>query len=321
MPVPAELREALALLTPVLKQVKDYLKSRLHAELGFLNPVTITSRLKDDESIYAKLQTGRYDNLLDLNDLVGVKVVLLRRSLLQQAIDALQASSFVVLASNLETEIDPRTFSYHQPHLILRLPNEYVERNPAVGDVRAEVQLTTTLQHALDVATHDFDYKGKSFAWANFRLVAQLRGSLELVDNILDDIESSAKLGRFDPPPPVDLTELQNVLDAMMRRLRIESFPEDYRRMTSTVAEMLSAADVSVADLEEMCERNGDLVTSVSLTPPDIVLGVLLREVGDRLLEGYEGAFCVPDELLTLCEEVRRIPEGRRVVLGYTPPT
>ncbi|MDQ3913744.1 MAG: RelA/SpoT domain-containing protein [Actinomycetota bacterium] len=197
MNLPVALREAMAAIAPRLQNLESYLESRLRIDLQPLNPVAIETRCKGIESVLQKLQTGRFGTLLELHDLVGAKAVMLRKSHIPVAIERIEAGTLVLVESNLAESLDPRLFAYHQPHLIVRLPDDYVERNPEFKGLRAEVQVTTALQHALDMSTHDFDYKGKSFSWGNFRIVAQLRGSLDLIDDILDDIEASKSARRI----------------------------------------------------------------------------------------------------------------------------
>jgi ppGpp synthetase/RelA/SpoT-type nucleotidyltranferase len=314
--IPARFRETVDLLAPRVKVLAEYLTSRLDAELAGIDYVTVEPRVKTHESTYEKLQTGKYAKLVDLPDLVGFKVVLLRRSQIARAIDAIQASSLVVVESNLGVSLDPRTFVYHQPHLLVEVPDEFRERHPEVQELHAEVQFTTALQHALDMATHDFDYKGKSFEWSNFRIVAQLRGSLELIDNILDDIETSAKLGKFEAPTPDELKRSQATLENLKRIFGPAKLPEDLRRTSLIVEGLCDAAGLEPASLADLAGRHNDLVSANALNPVDAVLGMLMREYAEPLLEGYEGLFCVSEELESLCSEAAAVPQERRVALS-----
>lgn len=300
-------------MRPTSDQVRDYLVGRLNVELKPLKPIVIEGRIKSEESIYQKLQTGQYSKLSDLDDLVGLKVVMLRRGQVQQAITIV--SNILTVVRSEERMLHPSQFTYRQPHLIVRLPDEYLARNPAVRDVRAEVQFTTALQHALDMATHDFDYKGKSFSWGNFRLVAQLRGSLELMDNILDNIESSALLAEQGVQAPLDFQQGQAALDVIIDKLASDILPEDLRRMAGTTASWLEAANMSPSDLASAIDRHPDLFSSLSLDPLDALLGTLLRESGAALLSGYDGRFCVSHELETACQEAKAVPDEKRVRL------
>lgn len=317
--VPAELTAEYRLLEDSLVVLQEYLLTRLKAELSELSPVAIEPRIKGIESVYDKLQTGRYETLRDLNDLVGLKVVLLRRSLVADAI-LIARSSLQVLHEEVRPQ-QPTDFSYSEPHLIVRPPQDFCERHPELAGLSAELQFTTALQHALDMATHDFDYKGQSFSWGNFRIVAQLRGSLELVDNLIDGAESLGLLARQGASVPEEYQRRQQLLEVLAAAIPDDKLPKDQRRMATTVDKWIQALPKTAEELREALERHADLVNSVSLNAVDSVLGVLLRECGDLLVEKAECNFCVSSELSTICEEVSKIPMDRRTRFVSDPPT
>lgn len=316
MAIPTALSTGLGASESRLIEVRDYLHTRLRAELQDLKPVAVEPRLKEPVSVYQKLQTGRYADPLDLPDMVGIKVVLLRRSHIQLAIDVLKKTSLRIEGDNLGTPVDPTSLSYFQPHLIVRLPEDYCERHPDLDAVRAEVQITTALQHALDQITHDFDYKGRSFAWKNFRVVSQLRGALQLVDNMLDDIEASASLERFPPISPESHRSGQEALDWLLEHFSDERLPPDLRRTATTLAGLLDAAGVTCVQLTSMSASHEDLINAVSLDPLDALVGVLLRELGAAFLQGYPNRICISDELRSMCPEAHQVHASKVVALS-----
>ena len=261
------------------------------------------------------MQTGRYNSLYELDDLVGVKVVVLRRSLIRSAIE-ITSEAFEVLA-RVDRRVNPNEFGYRQPHLIVRPHAEYRERNRALEGLRIEIQFTTTLQHALDTVTHQFDYKGSSFDWRNFRVVAQLRGTLELADSILDNMEASAALMESGVPPTQEFLDGQATLDVLCDVFSSDVMPPDRRRMAMVVVGWLSALDSDSAWLQEVLAKHGDLVAALSLSPVDAVLGVILREAGASLVAAFQGCFYVSAELESLCADTRLVPPDRRVSFAH----
>ena len=312
MVAPAHLANDYALLNARLRDVSDFLMTRVRSELTDLHPVTVEPRVKGLGSVYQKLQTGKYGSVLDMPDLVGVKVVLLRRSEVETAVDVIQRSQLRIVDTNLDRPIDPSSLSYFEPHLVVRLPAEYCERNPQVEAVQAEIQFTTALQHALDMVTHDFDYKGRSFKWGNFRLVSQLRGTLQLVDNLLDDIEVSATLERSSVAVPDEFERGQQAIDWLISRFTDEgTLPTDLRRSAQVLLGFLDAAGMDVSDLAAISgdDAHSDLLTAASLDPLDAALGVILRTQGIDWLRTYDRYICLPDELRSLCAEARSAAE------------
>jgi ppGpp synthetase/RelA/SpoT-type nucleotidyltranferase len=293
--------------------LKEYVRDRLSAELSEVVPVTIRARVKGADSVLQKLQTGSYGKLSDLDDLVGAKVVVLRRSMIKAALDITSTAFDVV--KEVQREVRPTEFGYREPHLIVVPKSEYRDRHPELDGLRAELQFTTALQHALDTATHDFDYKGQTFNWQNFRVVAQLRGSLELADSILDNVEASAALMEAGVPPPPEFVLGQEVLDVVATTFAEDAIPRDRVRMASTVRDWLVAVGRDASWLQSAAQAHRDLSSALSLNSTDVALGILLREVGSELVDRYLKQFVVTAELESLCAETGLVPAGRRVQL------
>lgn len=310
---PAAFVSAYAVLRPSLEKLADYSQTRLRAELSPQKPVLIAPRVKGPGSTYEKLQTGRFDSLRSLEDLVGVKVVVLRRSEIEP-VATVVANSFQLIREK-ERVVDPSTFRYRERHLIIAPPLDFVERNPDLDGLTVEVQLTSVVQHALDQATHHFDYKGSTLDWAKFRLVAQLRAALELVDNLLDSMDASASLIEQAVQFPEVLLRQNATLGVIAESFAEDVLPSDRRRLAETADALIAAAGLEPSDVADLLTRHTDLVTAHSINPLDALLGALLRERGPQLLASYPHKFAVSGELLTLCPEAAQVPAERMVGL------
>ncbi len=312
--LPVALTGAIGRRSPNLSKMLDYLKSRVEVELRDLDPVAVLARRKEGDSVLQKLQTGRYARIDDLDDLVGIKVVTLSRHQVEQA-------QSVLLGSNLQTSSpnsiphDPTDFRYHEPKLNIAPPPDYLERNPDLYGVAAEVQFTTALQHALDMATHDFDYKGRRYSWGAFRLVAQMRATLELLDTIIDDLDSAGSLVIDATVLPHRFGEARDIGSALEAAFKPDALPKDMRRMVDTVLDWCGGAGLPAAQLGDLLARHDDLVGALSIDATSAVLGALLRERGDTLLSGYHGYLVISAELASSCREADAVPADRRVAL------
>lgn len=312
--VPASLMTRVAQLGPLLERVLDFLHKRLEADLSDVNVVNITGRLKTEASIFQKLQTGKYDDLSDLTDLVALTIVVLYRKDIQGALDIVKGSGLVVIGEPARA-IEATDFRYREPKLFVTPPIDYLDRNPDLQGIVAEVQFTTAIQHALDMTTHDFDYKGHSYSWSNFRLVAQLRGMLELVDSMIDDIGSVSISNHETVEAPPELIYAVGILDVLDARFTEEAVPADRRRFADTVAKWTSALGISAQELGALLDAHADLLNAQSIDATSAVLGALLRERGTDLLTAYDGRLCISAELDSLCHEAGAVPAERRVQL------
>lgn len=297
-------------IEPSLDELIDFLKTRLKSDLHGLNIEGITSRKKSMESIQQKLQAGKVASIADLRDLAGVTVVLLYRHEIPAAIELIKKTDLQIEDPG-PIQVEPSNFRYHEPKLFIRPPSSYLERHEMAVE-ECEVQFTTALQHTLDKATHDFDYKGRKYSWNNFRLVAQLRGILEMVDRTIDGIES---IDLADDPTiktPQQMTEATALLPILSSHFG-ESMPEDRRRFAETVLGWVSAAGITASDLDKLLHAHSDLVTARSLDPTSATLGSILRCHASTLIGGFRGYFLITSELETLCLEAAKVPYSRRV--------
>ena len=159
--VPASLAIRVSQLEPYVIKVLDFLQKRLVADLSDFNVVTIVGRPKSSQSIFQKLQTGKYESVSELTDLAALTVVVLYRKDVQSALEIVKASGLVVVDEPTRA-VAATDFRYREPKIYVTPPAEYLDRNPELVGIVAEVQFTSALQHALDMTTHNFDYKGQS---------------------------------------------------------------------------------------------------------------------------------------------------------------
>lgn len=297
-------------IEPSLDRLIDFLEARLKSDLHGLNVEGMTSRKKSMESIQQKLQAGKVASIANLRDLAGMTVVLLYRHEIPEAIDLLKQTDLQIDDPG-PIQVEPSNFRYHEPKLYVRPPRAYLERHEMAVQ-ECEVQFTTALQHTLDKATHDFDYKGRKYSWSNFRLVAQLRGILEMVDRTIDGIES---LDLADDPTVktpqqmIDATKLLPILESHFA----DSMPEDRRRFAETVLGWMTAVDITADELDVHLHTHSDLVSARSLDPTSATLGSVLRGHATTLIERFGGYFLITSELETLCSEAAEVPDSRRV--------
>ncbi|MGB3731688.1 hypothetical protein [Microbacterium sp.] len=292
-----------------LDKLRDAVEARLRSTLNELNVKAVTFRKKQAASIHQKVQTGKIASPSDIRDLLGFTVVLLYRHEIPLAIELLKSSELQVDDPG-PIEVSPSDFRYHEPKVFVRPPASYLERHPLLV-TECEVQFTTVLQHALDAATHDFDYKGRNYSWGNFRLVAQMRGILEMVDRTIDDIDAADMPADATVATPARMLEATDILLVLQEHFP-EKLPDDRRRLTDTVADWMRAANMDLSALNTALTNHADLVRAASLDATSAVLGAVLREA-PSLAETYTGLLFVSEELRSLCEEAENLPSERRV--------
>ncbi|MEZ5077711.1 MAG: hypothetical protein R2725_09730 [Solirubrobacterales bacterium] len=125
---------------------------------------SITSRIKSRESVADKARRREInDPLAELDDLVGVRIVVLFLSDLPR-LDALIRETFSIETS--EDKIaggDPATFGYMSKHYIATLGDAHSgPRYDEVKQMAFEIQTRTVVMDAWANVSHHLDYKGAS---------------------------------------------------------------------------------------------------------------------------------------------------------------
>jgi ppGpp synthetase/RelA/SpoT-type nucleotidyltranferase len=159
---------------------------------------SITSRLKEAASMQAKIDSkpGKYRNLDDVTDLVGVRIItlfsddvvriamIIRRELNVDPWDSIDKRDFV----------DPKEFGYASLHYVVGLDESRLRLREykQFKGLKAELQIRTALQHAWAEIEHGLLYKPGEPSVAVHsevrRRLARISAVLELSDQEFDQI-------------------------------------------------------------------------------------------------------------------------------------
>ncbi len=179
-----EYRDALPDLERMRLQVLDTLREAL--ERNGLVVAAIETRIKTEESLAGKLalKGGKYATLSDITDILGARIV----TFYTDDVDRIASIAEQLFEIDWNNSVDKRrlhqldSFGYNSLHYICRLPG---------FDLRFELQLRTTLQHAWAAINHDTGYKsGIEIPREYMRRMNRLAGLLEMADDEFSRIRS-----------------------------------------------------------------------------------------------------------------------------------
>ena len=179
-------------LLPVYSQMEKVVPEKLKEVFDDAGIIiaALEHRIKTGSSLAGKLKLkgGKYKDILDITDLVGIRVI----TFYIDDVDKVASIVERLFDVDWENSIDKRkaheidSFGYLSLHYICRIPERLYRDpgHPELNKIRFEVQMRTVLQHAWANMNHDTGYKsGVEIPTIYMRNMSRLAGILELVDD------------------------------------------------------------------------------------------------------------------------------------------
>ena len=205
---------------PLFEKMHQYVMTSIKKALAS-NEVEVTAvegRIKQRDSLIGKLvrKGHKYHSLDDITDLVGFRII----TLFSDDVDRVASYVEQMFDVDWNESIDKRkmhqmdSFGYNSLHYICRIPKTlYVdEQHPELNDIRFEIQMRSTLQHAWAAMEHDIGYKSDIETPPEYmRMFGRLAGLLEMADEEFSRIRISVAAYRRKMEALIQAGELSEV--------------------------------------------------------------------------------------------------------------
>lgn len=151
---------------PKANRLRDALVSEighLLTQNGITLGVPLEARVKEWPSISEKITRKdlSLNNIIELDDLVGIRLILLFRQDLEKVDSLLKESLSIRSAEDTSHRLAEAQFGYQSRHYIIQIPNAW-KKIPSfmdLGEIRVELQVRTLAQHIWAAASHKLQYK------------------------------------------------------------------------------------------------------------------------------------------------------------------
>ncbi|WP_181282120.1 hypothetical protein [Arthrobacter woluwensis] len=305
MKVPPSIRAKHEEHTEICERVEARAKSLITNEID--SKWHFEGRCKTLESYAQKIETGRFD-ADDLQDFFACTIVVPTMNHLSEA-ETIVADLFDVKSRKPETNKTAlgTATSFPFDHIRLYVQHRETPGQPTgpIHEVTFEIQIKTYLQHAWSIATHDLTYKTSNLSWGKERVASQVKATLEAAEIAIVEAERLADSGnillsRADS----DTLVTANIASILQRNFTETQLPEDIKRLSNNLKNLLAACGLESAELEKIIHigktKNGNSHPE-NLSPYGIVIFYLIELHSTKLkraLSRKEGdSIFVPPEI------------------------
>ena len=229
--------ENLGLLNNIQNRVKGMI-GPFCEENGFL----FEGRIKSQESVAEKLETGMYSSWDELTDLYACTIVINLPDQEKHIHDFV--SEFFVLDTDKSRykgmQIKPAdVFRYDSTRLYCKIKKPgHIEGSEPLYDILFEVQIRTIFEYAWSKTTHALAYKSPVVDWKRQRLAAQLKAATEQIETLVLAFDHASEYILESKSPDIeDQTKIHLFFSELFKEelLPAELEPSDWTRFSGNV--------------------------------------------------------------------------------------
>ncbi len=268
------------------RRAPDYKKLVEEVQFGLATrlkdaAVTIAAtegRVKPLGSFLEKIERKAYKQAWDeIDDVAGIRLVCLFSTDLDVIEDAIRSLFDVISSENKTESLGVERMGYQGRHYVVTLARNHTgPRYDNLNNLRAEIQVRTTLQDAWARISHNLVYKSEASMPVQLRREIQNVSSLlEIAQNIFDRSESSRK--QYITDVQKSASNVNQLLSQPIDRETLEAYttrnyprlPVDHRIQELLLRDLNQAKYTTLADIDDAVQAAESAVASYKVENPD----------------------------------------------------
>lgn len=239
------------------------------------------SRLKSEESFALKIEAGRANEHLVIDDFFGCTFVVRNSSEIAEATLAIEESFEIVSRKPKDAKATagrPSEFQFDDLRLYAKLRPSYRGHEP-IHDVVFEIQIKTFLLHAWGIATHDLTYKTDSVSWAKLRVAYQIRAMLEHAELSIEQFGNLAG-SQIIAKDHDEYTSISKIIAEIQSIWDASALPADLQRLAQAVRSAARLLQVKIDDVFASVKADtlaGAGARNLNLSPFGVIVQCILQ--------------------------------------------
>jgi ppGpp synthetase/RelA/SpoT-type nucleotidyltranferase len=311
MIIPAILIQKYKCYEPIIKETAMRVKETL-VHYCEQEGYAFASRIKTCESLAEKIETGRFQNWSDLDDLFACTIVIPNLSQ-EDKVSQFCRSSFSIkkIIKRGQVKKAPDVFRFDSTRINAQLRKSdglEIAEQPSIYDIVFEIQIQTAFEHAWSVSTHNIVYKGPDVDWKRQRLAAQIKASVEQLDTLILAFDHTLQhISENEWTETKEKKKIANTMQKLFQNNQIpsECRPKDLSRFCDNLYALLQASEKetkvtsALKIIEDELSKTSYEMFPRSISLLQLFLAILLKNSAINL-SNSKYCFHISDELLQI---------------------
>lgn len=231
-----------------------------------------TSRIKTVESLAEKIETGRFKEWADLDDLFACTVIVPTLSHEDEVIDfcknTFNSRRIVKRGQNKKA---PDSFKFDATRIyacLKKSADTNYESGLNIYDIVFEIQIKSAFEHAWSVSTHDLVYKSSKIDWRRLRLSAQIKATVEQLDTLILAFEQTSLIIKKNDYSEIKMKhKLANKINELFKtgKLPDELQPKDMTHFCDNLYRLINARHNKEIREVEVIEQIAEEIQSMPI--------------------------------------------------------